>query len=140
MQLRARVTEFVLRFVQLAARHEEDTFGSTAICFPSLSFSDGQLGSGTIPEDPKEMAMNIGRIEGWRRSVSYELFKAVSTVSQYSVSHLTCCPGLPGPNGRKHDSRHRRMPSDCAATNGAIVTRRRGAHDNATTVAKRSFL
>lgn len=89
MQLRARVTEFVQRFVQLAARHEEDTFGSTAICFPSLSFSDGQLGSGTILEDPKELTMSIGRIEGWRRSVSYELFKAVSSFEPSFLPHIS---------------------------------------------------
>lgn len=64
--------------MQLAARHEEDTFGSTAIGFLSAACSDGQLGSGTILEDPKELAMNIGRIEGWRRSVSYDLCKVVS--------------------------------------------------------------
>lgn len=77
--LRARVTEYVQRFVQLAARHEEDTFGSTAIGFLSATCSDGQLGSGTILEDPKELAMNVGRIEGWRRSVSYDLCKIVSS-------------------------------------------------------------
>lgn len=88
MLLCARVTEFVQRFVQLAARHEEDTFGSTAIGFPSQSFSDGQLGSGVILEDPKELTMSTGRIEGWRRGVSYELYKSVSIASYHLVRAL----------------------------------------------------
>jgi hypothetical protein len=86
MLLRARVTEFVQRFVQLAARHEEDNLGSTAIGFPSLSFSDGQLGSGVILEDLKELTMSTGRIEGWRRGVSYDLYKAVSIASWHVVA------------------------------------------------------
>jgi len=37
---------------------------------------EGQLGSGTFVEDSKEIALNAGRIEGWRRSDNYEYFKA----------------------------------------------------------------
>lgn len=80
LQLRARTTEYVQRFVQLAAKYEEDNFGATAIGYPSAAFSETQqlLGSGAVVDDPKEMAMSTGRIDGWRRSVSYEMCKAVS--------------------------------------------------------------
>ena len=79
LQLRARATEYVQRFVQLATRYEEDSFGASALGYPSLSFSEvqGSMGSGAVVEDPKEMAMSTGRIDGWRRSVSYEMCKAV---------------------------------------------------------------
>ncbi|KAI5121699.1 hypothetical protein M0805_002092 [Coniferiporia weirii] len=81
--VRARFTEYVLRFVRLVARYEEDYLGSTKIGYPSLSFSvavDGytQLGSGIIfPDDmsaSKEIAVNLNRIEGWRKTELYEYY------------------------------------------------------------------
>lgn len=89
LQLRARCTEYVQRFVQLAAKYEEDSFGATALSYPSAGFSEGQglLGSGVIVEDGKELAMSMGRIDGWRRSPSYEMYKAVSFVTLIYHSH-----------------------------------------------------
>ncbi|THH12133.1 hypothetical protein EW145_g183 [Phellinidium pouzarii] len=81
--VRARFTEYVLRFVRLVARYEEDYLGSTKIGYPSTSFSvavDGysQLGSGIIfPDDvsaTKELAVNANRMEGWRRTKMYEYY------------------------------------------------------------------
>ncbi|KAF8312109.1 spindle pole body interacting protein [Clavulina sp. PMI_390] len=89
-QIRYRVTEYVQRFVQLAARHEEDTFGSTAVGFPSSNYSDGQLGSGTILDDHKELSISLGRIEGWRRSVSYDLCK----LDFAAQADTTCFPRI----------------------------------------------
>ena len=74
------------RFTRLAARYEEETFGNTVIGYPSAVFSDSppghaELGSGITFIDEvtlsKEIAANASRIEGWRRSKSYEYFKQV---------------------------------------------------------------
>ncbi len=82
--IRARFADYVTRFVRLAARYEQDTLGSTKIDFPSKMFVEGQLGSGmTFSEDAvraKEMALNGPRIEGWRRSRSYQYYKDVGWV------------------------------------------------------------
>ena len=86
--VRARFTEYVLRFVRLAARYEEDYLGSTKIGYPTSSFTvanDGycQLGSGLVfPDDTlatRELAVNAKRIEGWRRSKMYEHYATVSS-------------------------------------------------------------
>ena len=66
--------------MRLAARYEEETFGSTKIGYATMPFTEGQLGSGTFVEDSKEIAANAGRIEGWRRSHNYEYFKTVRSV------------------------------------------------------------
>ena len=88
--VRARFTEYVLRFVRLVARYEEDYLGSTKSGFPTSSFMisvDGHahLGSGLIFTDEmsaaKELAINANRIEGWRRTKMYEYYCQVSSKS-----------------------------------------------------------
>ncbi|KAF9225807.1 spindle pole body interacting protein [Gyrodon lividus] len=74
--VRMRFTEYVARFVRLASRYEEVAAGSTKLGFPSAPFVDGSLGSGVVFPDEaaafKELAANASRIEGWRRSKSYQ--------------------------------------------------------------------
>lgn len=74
--VRARFTEYVTRFIRLASRYEEDTFGSTSIGFSSTSYSDGQLGSGTMLDDSVRET-SASRIEGWRRTASYDYYVQV---------------------------------------------------------------
>lgn len=87
--VRARFMEYVLRFVRLAARYEEEFMGSTKIGYPSLPFTLGpdgyyQLGSGLLFSDDvsvaKELVLNAQRIEGWRRTVLYEYYTIVSDI------------------------------------------------------------
>ncbi|KAJ6456380.1 stabilization of polarity axis-domain-containing protein [Mycena sanguinolenta] len=78
--VRVRFTEYVLRFVRLASRYEEDTTGTTKFGYPSCSFDHRQptprLGSGVVFNDEaagrKELAANSHRIEAWRKTNSYE--------------------------------------------------------------------
>ncbi|EJD37908.1 spindle pole body interacting protein [Auricularia subglabra TFB-10046 SS5] len=78
--VRQRFTEYVQRFVRMAARYEEDQFRHTDIGFRSASFSPSTsaLGSGVVPVDPaswnKELNANASRIEGWRKTRSYEYY------------------------------------------------------------------
>lgn len=78
--IRARFADYVLRFTRLAARYEEDNFGSTKIGFPTRAFGD-QLGSGTFFIDDasrvREMAGAKKRIEAWRGTKTYEFWKIV---------------------------------------------------------------
>lgn len=89
--VRARFTEYVQRFVRLAARYEEEYLGSTKIGYPSSSVSfdsEGhcQLGSGLIFSDEsavvKELSANANRIEGWRRTKMYQHYSLVCLLSQ----------------------------------------------------------
>ncbi|KAH9935661.1 mesa protein [Fomitopsis serialis] len=81
--VRARFTEYLMRFIRLAARYEEDTMGSTMIGWPSASYSerpDGRrLGAGTSFLDEatcsREIALNTARIDAWRRTESYTLYQ-----------------------------------------------------------------
>ncbi|KDQ14075.1 hypothetical protein BOTBODRAFT_33187 [Botryobasidium botryosum FD-172 SS1] len=79
--VRSRFTDYVLKFLRVAARYEELAFGSTSIGYPSLSFIEGdtcQLGSGIVADDnlgPREMVSNMSRIEGWRATESYGFWK-----------------------------------------------------------------
>ncbi|EKM58113.1 uncharacterized protein PHACADRAFT_139764 [Phanerochaete carnosa HHB-10118-sp] len=83
--VRARFTEYASRFVRLAARYEEEVLGlDTAIGFPTAAYSEGlggepKLGSGLCFSDEavgaRELAANASRIEAWRRTQSYELWK-----------------------------------------------------------------
>ncbi|KZT66409.1 spindle pole body interacting protein [Daedalea quercina L-15889] len=81
--VRARFTEYLLRFVRLAARYEEDTMGSTMIGWPSTPYSerpDGRRlggGIGFLDEATfsRELALNAARIEAWRRTESYTLYQ-----------------------------------------------------------------
>ncbi|KIJ61626.1 hypothetical protein HYDPIDRAFT_115800 [Hydnomerulius pinastri MD-312] len=74
--VRMRFTEYVARFVRLASRYEEVAAGSTKLGYSSAPFVDGSLGSGIVFPDEaaafKELAANASRIEGWRRSKSYQ--------------------------------------------------------------------
>ncbi|ETW77958.1 hypothetical protein HETIRDRAFT_388025 [Heterobasidion irregulare TC 32-1] len=101
--VRARFTEYVHRFIRLASRFEEDVTGTTTIGFPSATFSEGpgessQLGSGIVFLDEaagaRELAMNASRIEGWRRTMTYQYFQedfkrmlATSAIQGFDVSH-----------------------------------------------------
>lgn len=74
--MRMRFTEYVARFVRLASRYEEVATGATKLGYSSAQFVDGSLGSGIVFPDEaaafKELAANASRIEGWRRSRSYQ--------------------------------------------------------------------
>ncbi|KAG9034597.1 hypothetical protein FRB95_013050 [Tulasnella sp. JGI-2019a] len=88
MMIRARVAEYVSRFIRIAACYEEAAFGSTSIGFPTQPFSEtgvstgvpqgfgGTLGAGMVFGDEvsssREMAWNASRVEGWRLTRSYE--------------------------------------------------------------------
>lgn len=86
--IRARFAEYVYRFLQLAARYEEDTLHSTEVGYPSTPYAidsrtgRGTLGSGIRFSDEvnglRELNANAARIEGWRKSVSYEYWIQVS--------------------------------------------------------------
>ncbi|PCH35230.1 spindle pole body interacting protein [Wolfiporia cocos MD-104 SS10] len=81
--VRARFTEYAMRFVRLAARYEEDTMGSTVIGYPNCAYSERPegrvLGSGIGFTDEatsaRELAVNASRIEAWRRTESYTLYQ-----------------------------------------------------------------
>lgn len=84
--VRARFVDYVQRFIRLAARYEEDYLGKTNIGYPSTAFihlGDGtsQLGSGLVFTDEasavRELAFNVTRIDGWRRTKMYEYFAEV---------------------------------------------------------------
>lgn len=88
--MRTRLTEYAMRFVRIAARYEEEFLGSTSIGYPSAPYEfptanepSGLLGSGLCFSDEvsgaREMLANASRIEGWRHTKSYEVYKAVST-------------------------------------------------------------
>ncbi|KAH9947502.1 spindle pole body interacting protein [Amylocystis lapponica] len=96
--VRARFTEYVTRFVRLAARYEEDAMGSTAIGYPTVAYSEGRLGSGMSFSDEgtylKELSMNASRIEAWRTTESYRLYqldfqkmRATNPIQSVDVSH-----------------------------------------------------
>ncbi|KAF7357919.1 Protein mesA [Mycena venus] len=78
--VRVRFTEYVLRFVRLASRYEEDMTGTTKFGYPSYAFDsrapNPRLGSGIVFNDDstgrKELAANSHRIEAWRKTNSYE--------------------------------------------------------------------
>lgn len=92
--VRARFTEYVLRFVRLVARYEEDYLGGTKIGYPTTSYDSysQQLGSGIIfPDDvsaTRELSINANRIEGWRRTKMYEYYMGVRTPFSPTLSLL----------------------------------------------------
>jgi hypothetical protein len=83
--VRMRFTEYVVRFVRLAARYEELAVGSTKLGCASAPFLDGSLGSGIVFPDEavafKELTANASRIEGWRRTKSYQYYVQVRSSS-----------------------------------------------------------
>ena len=84
--------------MKLAARYEEEVLGlTTAIGFPIAVYSEvpgegPQLGSGLCFADEaagaRELAANASRIEAWRRTGSYELWKHVSTSSLTAMLYV----------------------------------------------------
>ncbi|KAG5639106.1 hypothetical protein H0H81_006695 [Sphagnurus paluster] len=79
--VRMRFTEYVTRFVRLAARYEEEVTGLAKIGYPSSVFTEvpgrnPQLGSGIAFNDEvtcmKELTANAQRIEAWRKTNSYQ--------------------------------------------------------------------
>ncbi|KAM0787441.1 hypothetical protein ACM66B_003521 [Microbotryomycetes sp. NB124-2] len=90
--IRSRFNDYIQRFVRLASRHEEETSGGvTTIGWPSIPFSNGNLGSGLAFADDgqalREMQANVGRIEGWKGTPSYiayqQLFLAQRQTSPF---------------------------------------------------------
>ena len=83
--IRARFTEYVIRFVRLASKYEEELTGSTTIGFPTVHFSGSgekaRLGSGMMWTDemsgPRELQANASRIDGFRGT---DVYKAVQIV------------------------------------------------------------
>ncbi|KAH9855323.1 spindle pole body interacting protein [Lenzites betulinus] len=83
--VRAKFTEYVIRFVRVAARYEEDLLGSTSIAWPTVIYTERpgekpRLGSGAYFADDaacaRDLAVNASRIEAWRRTDCYKLFQA----------------------------------------------------------------
>lgn len=76
--VRARITDYVQRFVRLTARWEEEVLGSTTIEHPSRQFSEGHLGSGVAFADEalvaREMPSNSWRVSTWRKTSYYESY------------------------------------------------------------------
>lgn len=81
--IRSRFTDYARRFVRLASRWEEETYGTTSIDWPSSPFTaPNKLGSGLVvagspnaDDFRRELLANGGRIEGWRRTKAYEQYK-----------------------------------------------------------------
>ncbi|KAL0575799.1 hypothetical protein V5O48_006177 [Marasmius crinis-equi] len=84
--VRVRFTEYVMRFVRLASRYEDEVTGTTTIGYPNTHFVEGsstrppQLGSGVVFNDEqagmKELSANAHRIDAWRKTNSYHYFAA----------------------------------------------------------------
>ncbi|KAL4072499.1 docking domain of Afi1 for Arf3 in vesicle trafficking-domain-containing protein [Scleroderma yunnanense] len=96
--IRLRFTEYVGRFVRLASRYEEVTSGATKLGYPSTPFIEGSLGGGVVFPDEaaamKELAVNASRIEGWRRTRSYQYcitdfqkLQATNAIKRFDLIH-----------------------------------------------------
>lgn len=83
--IRVRFTDYISRFVRLAAYQEFMHLGSTNIGYPYGTFRDGHLGSGVVFIDDqlrqREMWGNQHRIDAWRKTRSYKLVQKVSSSS-----------------------------------------------------------
>ncbi|KAG9128250.1 hypothetical protein FRC07_002209 [Ceratobasidium sp. 392] len=99
--VRARITDYVQRFVRIAARWEEDVYGITKIDHPSRSYSDGTLGSGATFADEvlvsREMPSNAWRIAAWRETSSYNSYAKdfaahleERAIQDIDINHLVC--------------------------------------------------
>ena len=98
--IRARFAEYVYRFLQIASRYEEDTLRLTYVGYPCAQYlsnsrtGQSTLGSGIRFSDEvtglRELSLNAARIDGWRKSPSYEYWVQVS-VPQFSsiTSYIT---------------------------------------------------
>jgi hypothetical protein len=84
--VRARFQEYVLRFVRVASRYEEEVRGQTSIGFPSSAYAEGRLGSGIVFLDDsngqKELIANASRIEAWTKTGTYLNFQAAGLSSR----------------------------------------------------------
>jgi hypothetical protein len=92
--VRARFQEYVIRFVRVASRYEEEVRGQTSIGFPSSLYSDGRLGSGIVFIDEsagqKELVTNASRIEAWMKTPMYSLYQTVRCLTLIALtSQLT---------------------------------------------------
>ncbi|CAE6402692.1 unnamed protein product [Rhizoctonia solani] len=76
--VRARVTDYVQRFVRLTARWENEVEKATEIDHPSRPYIDGHLGSGVTFIDEalvaREMPSNSWRIHAWRGNSYYKAY------------------------------------------------------------------
>ena len=90
--VRARFTEYVRKFLRLASRYEEEKSGFSSIDYPSKRFTPGNLGSGptfssmTPDELRRELNASMARIDGWRRTIAYDVHKAEWLARQQSES------------------------------------------------------
>ncbi|CAG8519140.1 3841_t:CDS:10 [Paraglomus occultum] len=80
MAIRAKFQEYVQRFVRLAAVYEAEVIGSTTIGMAqAIDSKYASLGTGlAFPDETckqREMAANINRIKGWRKSISYKYYE-----------------------------------------------------------------
>lgn len=75
--IRSRVQEYVFRFVQRVARHEEHFYGRTSLAPSCQPFLNGQLGTGPVYVDReaemREILSNQMRIEGFRSTIAFSL-------------------------------------------------------------------
>ena len=104
--IRARLAEYVFRFLRIAARYEENLTGTTDIGFTTHGFSEtgvspalaglgiaqgfgGSLGSGIVLADEhvsmREVSTNASRVEGWRNTKSYDYWREV--ISSFSCQN-----------------------------------------------------
>ncbi|CAE6464791.1 unnamed protein product [Rhizoctonia solani] len=99
--VRARVTDYVQRFVRLAARWETEVNKATEIDHPSKSFSEGRLGSGVTFVDEalvaREMPSNSWRINAWRQTSYYTAYRddfrahlENRYIKTIDINHLVC--------------------------------------------------
>jgi len=83
MAIRAKFQDYVQRFVRLAAIYEAEVVGSTTIGMAqAIDSKYASLGTGlAFPDETskqREMAANINRIKGWRKSISYKDYQQVN--------------------------------------------------------------
>jgi hypothetical protein len=94
-----RFTEYVYRFVRLAARYEEEVtgalkFGHLSSLFTEIPGQGPKLGSGiAFPDEgtcSRELAANAHRIEAWRKTGSYQYYIAVRESVILCTGSLIC--------------------------------------------------
>lgn len=78
------MTDYIMRFVRVAAYYEYRYRGSTKVGYSCTPFHDEYLGQGTTFADEgsrqKELVANQPRIEAWRRTKGYKLHVKVSAM------------------------------------------------------------
>lgn len=77
--VRAKIQDYVFRFVRLAALYEETNYGHTNL---SWKTETNNLGYGPVFIDEatrqRELKENANRIEAWRQTISYKYFQKVN--------------------------------------------------------------